>query len=229
MSKNPPLADPEQLNYVFIVAYGRSGSTLLQAILQSIDGYHIRGENNNLILPLYHSVRRLKTAQHKHQHRNPSEPKTPWYGLNDMSVHNYTSGLIDVYKREVIQAPQGTRVAGFKEVRYHDMPDSDTLELFAFMIEYFQNAKFVFNTRNWKSISKSAWWSTLNPEQVKKKIQSYDALYQKFVEENPSRGHIVSFDDYVRDPAALKPLFAFLGENYDEEALVQVLGERLTH
>src|SRR5688572_1085508 len=38
--------DTHQLGHLFIVTYGRSGSTLLQGVLNSIPGYLIRGEND---------------------------------------------------------------------------------------------------------------------------------------------------------------------------------------
>ena len=38
--------------FVFVVTYGRSGSTLLQNVLNTIPGYCIRGENANTLAHL---------------------------------------------------------------------------------------------------------------------------------------------------------------------------------
>ena len=45
-------------NFVFIFTYGRSGSTLLMGLLNSLPHYCIRGENNNLLHRLYPVLRR---------------------------------------------------------------------------------------------------------------------------------------------------------------------------
>ena len=37
--------DRDDLGYVFVMTYGRSGSTLVQGLLNAIPGYLIRGEN----------------------------------------------------------------------------------------------------------------------------------------------------------------------------------------
>ena len=45
---------------VLIVTYGRSGSTLLQGILNSIEGCLIRGENDNFCFALYQAHQSIK-------------------------------------------------------------------------------------------------------------------------------------------------------------------------
>ena len=45
--------------FVFVVTYGRSGSTLLQTVLQSIDGYFIRGENTGKFPPMVPGLGRM--------------------------------------------------------------------------------------------------------------------------------------------------------------------------
>jgi len=54
---------------VLIITYDRSGSTLLQGILNSIDGCLIRGENNGFCLHLF------LAQQHPERHSNGV-----WYG-----------------------------------------------------------------------------------------------------------------------------------------------------
>lgn len=42
------MTHPSPRAHVFIVTYGRSGSTLTQSLLNTLPGYQIRGENGNL-------------------------------------------------------------------------------------------------------------------------------------------------------------------------------------
>ena len=41
------------LGYVFVMTYGRSGSTLLMGLLNTIPGYLVRGENDDALRYLY--------------------------------------------------------------------------------------------------------------------------------------------------------------------------------
>ena len=41
------------VDHVFVMTYGRSGSTLLMGLLNSIPGYLIRGENRHAMRHLY--------------------------------------------------------------------------------------------------------------------------------------------------------------------------------
>ncbi len=65
---------PEGLGYLFIVTYGRSGSTLLQGILNSIPGYLIRGENRAALFHLY-SLR--EHPRHREGDPDPAEAARP--------------------------------------------------------------------------------------------------------------------------------------------------------
>src|SRR3954464_1127587 len=45
--------DRDLPGFVFVVTYGRSGSTLVQGLLNALPGTLVRGENNFYILPLF--------------------------------------------------------------------------------------------------------------------------------------------------------------------------------
>lgn len=54
---------PQLVGSLLIVTYGRSGSTLLQSMLQTIPGAHIAGENYNALHPIFQSVRRAQRTK----------------------------------------------------------------------------------------------------------------------------------------------------------------------
>ena len=58
----------EDLGYLFVLTYGRSGSTLLQGILNSIPGYLVRGENRQILFHL-HEFHRTGVAERREQRR----------------------------------------------------------------------------------------------------------------------------------------------------------------
>ena len=63
---------------ILIITYGRSGSTLLQGILNSIDGCLIRGENYNAIFYLFEFYEKI--ILNKKENYNQTMPNNPFYG-----------------------------------------------------------------------------------------------------------------------------------------------------
>ena len=49
--------------FLFVVTYGRSGSTLVQGLLNAMPGVLVRGENNLFVLPLFRSWDALASFQ----------------------------------------------------------------------------------------------------------------------------------------------------------------------
>ena len=77
---------------VFIVTYGRSGSTLVQNMLNALPGACIRGENENLLAPfarawdmLRHSERGAKLRDAGHA----TGPATPWYRFEEVTPDRF--------------------------------------------------------------------------------------------------------------------------------------------
>ena len=66
--------------YVFVVSYGRSGSTLLQSAINSTPGTQLRGENCNILYSLYRAVASAElTILGRARHPEPRRPDHPWF------------------------------------------------------------------------------------------------------------------------------------------------------
>ena len=65
--------------FVFIVTYGRSGSTLLQKIIGSAPGFYIAGENKDALFGLYESCRSVAYAR-RHFGSSLTTSGNPWFG-----------------------------------------------------------------------------------------------------------------------------------------------------
>lgn len=214
--------------YVFIVTYGRSGSTLLQTLLQSINGYFIRGENANALLPLYQSVSRIATARVDHGYRE-IEAKGPWYGINQVEPERYAKKLLDVFIEEIIQPPEDARVIGFKEIRVHEAKSGEFERYLDFMATHFAPAKFIFNRRGWEDVAASGWWKNCEPELVKGIVEEADGLYADYVAKHPDRCFVAQYEDYVGKPDYWRAMFKFLGEVYDPDTVKSLCERRLKH
>ena len=109
-------------------------------------------------------------------------------------------------------------MVGFKEVRW-DRDDTD--EYVAWLREVFPGARFVINTRDLESVSQSKWWA--DDPGAKAALAEVETKLLALGESLGDAAFHVRYDDYVADLDGLRPLFAWLGEEFDEERLRAVL------
>ncbi|MFC3051709.1 sulfotransferase [Kordiimonas pumila] len=214
--------------YVFVVTYGRSGSTVLQTVLQSIDGYHIRGENNQLLQPIFEAYKLAFVARHEHGKTNPT-PEKPWYGANMIDPVRYAERLCALFVEEILQPTENARVVGFKEIRFHQVGDGEFENFLNFMNHFFPGTKFIFNTRNWQDVARSSWWRTMSPEKVRSMVESCDSLYAAYAAKYPERSYLMKYEHFKGNAGAFAGLFDFLGESFDEDCIRKVINKELNH
>lgn len=227
----PPLPESPIRTHVFVVTYGRSGSTLVQNLLNSLPGYCIRGENANALGPLaraWSHVARSANIRAMAQSGVQTTPEHPWFGAEGISADRWGRALAEAFVREVLAPPPGTRVAGFKEIRWGGTADEMRLIL-DFAHRFFPGARFVFNTRNPDDVARSAWWAEMPREQALRRIAEMNARFEAYLRDFPGRAIALHYDDYVADPEGLRPLFTFLGEEWDAQSVAKIMATRLTH
>ena len=149
-------------------------------------------------------------------------------GIAVCSLGHANKALADAFVAEVLRPEPGTRVAGFKEIRYHTQAQAFAQQL-NFIYRVFPRAKFIFNTRDHAAVAKSGWWANQDPAHVDKVLSKAEALYKDYLSVHPERGIHLHYDAYDGDPEALRPLFEFLGEPWDGDLVAQVMGKRLEH
>ena len=205
--------------YVFIVTFGRTGSTLLQNIIGGIDGYHIAGENNDALRGLYLSYKALTAPEVDEKRGNPDTSRRhhPWHNIRRVDRERYMRRLAEVFAAEVIAPPPRThRVIGFREVRYlhHQKTLGDYLD---FMAKFFRPAKFVFNARAVDDVMRSGWWRrqrAADKPRTKAAMRGFIACAQDWHQAHPRQSIIVDYDRYTENPQTLSALFDFLGEDF---------------
>lgn len=214
-------------SFLFIVTYGRSGSTLLQTILNSISGYFIAGENENALFGLYTSYRAVCFAKETYG-RNETKSNHPWYRADALDPQSYGQKLAHLFISEVIRPDENARVVGFKEIRFFIHPPF--FEKFLQFIEIFFNpAKLIFNVRDPSEVAKSAWWNDQDTPSVTEKIQGYHAMVDEYISKYPGNSFKLNYNEYQRDLGHLRELFEFLGEPFDEDAIKRIMAVKLTH
>lgn len=210
---------------VFIVTYGRSGSTLLQRFLNSIDGYCIRGENNDTITGLYYSYKNALYTKINWGSK-PLPESHPWYGADLIEPIAFGRKLGEVLLKEIVRPEPSDRVIGFKEIRYFYHADIFN-ELMDFFLECFPGSRIIFNKRDAESVCKSGWWAEKESTEVFAEIARNDSLMTDYAKNKPERCFLVDYNEYSKKVNAIKPLFDFLGESFDKDKLNAILSVKL--
>lgn len=198
-------------DYLFIVTYGRSGSTLLQGVLNTIDGYVIRGENGGAVKELWRYQKTLSYWRAKRKKPVPLPETNAWWGIDGFDERHCARMICEIVDSTILHPPAGTRVAGFKEVRYLE---PDTPEYVAWMAETFPASRFILNFRNLDDVAKSAWWQ--DKPDAQQQLQAADEMLLGISQTlGPVRSHVVRYEQYAADPEGMRPLFAWLDEEFD--------------
>lgn len=210
--------DRTDLSYLFVVTYGRSGSTLLQGILSSTPGVMIRGENGGVLrqLFLFHD-----TARGHRERLNRTEPlpsSHPWWGIDGYPEPTALRDIRMLLLETVLRPDPDTRVAGFKEIDWMTERLPEQLE---FVRAVFPGARFVLNTRDLEYVATSKWWAR-NPNALAE-LQAMEGQYIDALAAYGDDVYRVHYDDYVADPATLRGLFTWLGEAFDEDRVRAVM------
>jgi len=216
-----------KFKFVFIVTYGRSGSTLVQNILNSIDGYLIRGENNNVLFDLYKSYQKVVFAKQRFG-QEFLEKESPWYGADLLGPEKYGRKMIHLFVNEILNPTDDYKVLGFKEIRYFEHP-KEFDNFLNFMRHFFYPAAFIFNKRDPNEVKNSGWWKQQEPDKVVKLISEYDLMMDNYAKKFPDNTYIVKYNEYTKNPESLRGLYEFLGEKFDLNKIKKVLSKKLTH
>jgi hypothetical protein len=206
------------MDHVFVMTYGRSGSTLLMGILNSIPGWLLRGENRHAMRHLYDFHRSGLAEKARVDPRRASEPTHPWFGIESFPEQVSLEHIRALAEATLLRPEPDTRVTGYKEIRWYD---DDLPDYLAFLREVFPGARFVLNTRNLVDVAASNYWT--HKVDPLGQVQRNEARMLAAAEGLGDSVHRVHYDDYVADPTVLRGLFDWLGEDFDEQRVRDVM------
>lgn len=206
-----------QLRYVFIATYGRSGSTLLQGILNATPGYLIRGENDSALFHLfrYHQLATERRDLLKGRHLTSAHP---YFGIDGYPDEVALAQLRSVALKTILRPEPDTRVTGVKEIRWND---PRVPQFVAFLQQAFPGSRFLINTRDNDQVSRSKWWAK-RPNALEQ-IRAREAKLLDLAAVLGDDAYHVHYNDYVADPTVLEGMFSWLGEDFDLDRVAATL------
>lgn len=205
---------------VLIVTYGRTGSTLLQGMLNTIDGLSMLGENEGAFFDLFEYVSKVERITTRKDH---SEPGSPFFsgGVIDQNAAKRTiQGVLDAYFAPA-RAARGVVCVGFKDVRYADRPDRLNAYL-QFLEEMLDEPAFIFLCRDHDEVMRSGWWKKIDRIKAAANLQEFERQAQLFAKDRRNC-FTLDYTDLTDISNRLARLFDFLGATMDVEKVSDIL------
>jgi hypothetical protein len=215
---------------VLICATGRSGSTTMQRILNTLPNSNICGENLASINSLLDFYRRIKysTMNYIPGHLTPfnyeylikNNIKPSWY--NSYNYENIVN-MIKLIIINMFKNKETTNIWGFKEIRY----DSGNIKYIKDFKELFPQTKVIIQIReNIIEQSKSGWFKN-----DKNAISFLKKTNKELIEFglNNKEWCYINYFEKMFDKKNIKNIFLFIncGENYNEKLIEEILNNNI--
>jgi hypothetical protein len=215
-------AEPSvEYQYLFVLTYGRSGSTLLQNLLNAIPRVLVRGENHGVLYELYRFHSKVLHHRDRLARPQPLPPFHPWWGIDGYPEEDALAAMRRLVLDTLIRPRPDSTIVGFKEITW---PEEDLADYVAFLRRLFPGARFVFNTRNLADVARSKWWATMPDAPAR--LARIEKRMSEVVEALGDSAVRVHYDDYCADPDALRPMHRWLGGDFDPERVRTVMAVR---
>jgi hypothetical protein len=212
-------------DFVFVVTYGRSGSTLVQGLLNTLPGTLVRGENNFYVLPLYRAQALARGFQRTYG-RKPAPATSAFYGLAEMDLTAFEESTRQLMIRQMLGGvdPAKVRVLGFKEVLWHRIRRRETQGFFRFFDAVFPNVRYVLNQRDHEQVLGSGFWQRKQPAEGIRALERVEEIQAFLRETRPTRVYDTRYEtltgpDRAASEAQLQGLAEFVTGSCDAALL----------
>lgn len=223
----PEVGDGKALGYLFVMTYGRSGSTLVAGLLNAIPGYLVRGEHRDALRHLFDYQRSLLATRDEMVERYGAgrlRSRThPFFGIGDVQPARTARAVRHLALETVLRPKPDTRVVGFKEIRWYA---EDVDEYVAWLGEVFPGARFVVNTRDHASVLRSGWYAQGDAAVEAQRLAEGEARMLAVAQDLGEAAYRLHYDEYVADPTVLRGLYDWLGEPWDEDSVRATMARR---
>jgi hypothetical protein len=202
--------------FIVVMAIARSGSTLLQGILNAMPGCLVRGENGGFFLALARAHEALCHA--KNHSASYTTPVNAWFGCEELDPDATLAAFAGIAAGQVLGSRRHEPLAaiGFKEVRWlqRDLGETSLWGYLGFIEAMFPEARFVLLTREIDEILRSAWWPSFASPALRREMLEFYAAARTA----PLRARFeIDYSDLQAGGARLRQLAEFVGSSYVPE------------
>ncbi len=221
-----------RLEFLTVVTYGRTGSTAIQAALNTLPGVLIRGENYAALRGLRDYVQSIAATADRH---HAGRPAHPWFGSAKLAPTDVVASLRDHVVDTVLRPRKDTTVVGFKEIRYEPghFADYDVLlDYLLFLNTLFPGMRYLMNVREPADAARSGWWPDHGDP-----LAALGTARQWLVEATADltailgadRALCLAYEDWNGRPDVLIDAFDRLGLPRNDAGIREAVGDRLDH
>lgn len=174
--------------FVLVVTYGRSGSTLVQGLLNTLPGTLVRGENDLFVLPLFRAFAQVKAFRALHGPQ--SGPATSaFYGLREMKPAAFVASARQLIREQLLgeRDRDGVDVLGFKEVLWHRVTPEETEAFFDYLDRLFPDAKYILNKRDHDRVVDSGFWQDQDRDDALAAVARVEEIQDFLTRTRPDR------------------------------------------
>ena len=227
-----PVAGASRMKSLYVVTYGRSGSTLLTGYLSKLPGIDLKGENYLFPLPLAEAESRLADAvalKYGGRHRSSS----PWYGSHLFNLERWRRDIRRAMLNQLYPRQPIPKTIGFKEIRWwYRLSEDDFESKLQWLISIRPPGGIVFLTRNLDKTMAGAWWATQSAEQrahSRAGLERFEGLVRQYAAAHPEHSVHVTYEDFTTSPESARRICEMLGTPFDERVWNSTLGERYSY
>ena len=222
------------MSYFVLLSYPRTGSTVLQRMINTSSSHHCTGEKPMAINHLYafmKSIEDTKTTipESLFPHIPLNDDRNPVYGADLIDRTAILMSLREMFSYQVLCRSNFVNL-GWKENFISPYRDGDETAdgQIALIRELFPTCKFILNIRNPHICASSSIWRH-NPAAVKEIGAIRGWLIDRHFRGNFGDSILLDHDEWGERPdVAIRQLSGF-GIDIDERACLAVASEKLTH
>lgn len=215
--------------HILIVTYGRTGSTLLMGLLNSIEGVLIRGENLNLCLGLFDAYHSLVKTKENHG-ISPTDDTVPFFGASYFDESKFLTDAQNLLFNQLNPDNSSYECLGFKEIRY--IPSSLTSrsgsyelsQYLDFLEKLMPQSAFIFLTRNHEDVSTSEFWKNKAQTHAFDEMQKFENVGKNWSKKR-NNCFWIDYSELILKEKKLKALFTFLAADFDAEKIDSVMSK----
>jgi hypothetical protein len=224
------------MDFLIPLSYPRSGSTVIQRVLNTSDDVFISGEKLGLINSIYSFIKNMEYMKYDlpeiFNYLEVDDDRNPAFHANHINIEGLKFDLIQTITTKIISPPKNKKIIGWKEnfISPYELGDEGALDLIKFTATVFPNCKFLINIRNPEITAESTVWKlkTNSLEEITKWREWLVWLHTSSILGN-NKTCLLNHDDWSKNKDFIIDKIINFGININIDKSNKILDEELVH